>query len=230
MPTLFDSGAGFDRPAVLVAPGVAHLPGWLPVSEQERLVSQARAIARSVAGTPLAMHRPVVGTGQMSAYILSLGRYWRTRPYGYVRSLGGVDVPAVPPEYGRLARAALSAASGVAEELAPWADGAFRAETALVNYYPSGASMGLHVDANEVSEAPVVSLSIGDEAVFRMGNVHGRTRPWSDVTLMSGDLVVFGGPARRAYHGVPVVRDGTAPAGCGLCEGRINITIRQVGL
>lgn len=230
MSTLFDAGFGFDRPAVRIAPGVAHLPGWLPVQAQSALVSQAREIARSVAGTPLAMHRPKVGTGQMSAYILSLGRYWRTRPYGYVSGLGGVSVPPVPAEYGSLASAALPAAASVAAELSPWSGGSFRAETALVNYYPPGASMGMHVDANEESEAPVVSLSIGDEAVFRMGNVHGRTKPWSDVTLMSGDLVVFGGPARRAYHGVPAVRDGTAPAGCGLHEGRINITIRQVEL
>lgn len=234
MPTLFD--AGFDRPARKVAPGVAHLPGWLPLEAQSDLVTQAREIARSVAGTPLAMRRLPVGAGWTKAHILSVGRHWRTRPYGYVTELDGTPVPPVPAEYGELARVAIAAAAEVAPELAPWADGSFRAETALVNYYPPGASMGLHVDANEISEAPVVSLSIGDEAVFRMGNVHGKTRPWTDVTLMSGDLVVFGGPARRAHHGVPVVREGTAPAGCGLREGhggprgRINITVRQVEL
>ena len=88
--------------------------------------------------------------------------------------------------------------------------------------------MGLHVDAMEEAAAPVISLSIGDEALFRMGNTEGRTRPWDDVTLMSGDLLVFGGPARWAYHGVPRITPGTAPAGCGLREGRINVTMRQV--
>ncbi len=231
MSTLFDDGLA--RPAARVAPGVAHLPGWLPVADQRRLVDQARQIARSVTGTPLAMQRLSVGTGWTSAHILSVGRHWTTRPYRYVSELDGVKVPPVPAAYGELARAALVAAASVARELEPWADGSFRAEAALINYYPPGSSMGLHVDANEVSEAPVVSLSIGDEAVFRMGNTAGRSRPWSDVTLMSGDLVVFGGSARRAYHGVTEVRDGTAPPGCGLREGRagrINITIRQVEL
>jgi alkylated DNA repair protein (DNA oxidative demethylase) len=80
----------------------------------------------------------------------------------------------------------------------------------------------------EESPAPVVSLSIGDEALFRMGGTEGRSKPWDDVLLMSGDLLVFGGPARRAYHGVPRIHPDTAPTGCGLRKGRINVTIRQV--
>ena len=88
--------------------------------------------------------------------------------------------------------------------------------------------MGMHVDAFEESPAPVISLSIGDEALFRMGHTEARTRPWDDITLCSGDLVVFGGPKRFAYHGVVRVNDGTLPEACGLSEGRINITIRQV--
>ncbi|WP_460490536.1 alpha-ketoglutarate-dependent dioxygenase AlkB, partial [Corynebacterium nasicanis] len=140
----------------------------------------------------------------------------------------GAHAAPIPPAWTGLAQRALLAAAEVAEELAPWADGSFRAEATLVNYYRPEATMGLHVDANEAADAPVISLSIGDEALFRIGHTEGRTHPWNDVTLMSGDLIVFGGPARRAYHGVPAVRPGTAPAGCGLGEGRLNITIRQV--
>lgn len=210
---LFD--APIPRPAIRIREGVAHVPGFLDLSAQASLVSRARELARRGR-----MERPVVGSGQMSVYILSVGREWRTNPYRYDPS--DLELPAA---WVSLARGALRAAAEVAPELR--AD-LFRPEAALVNYYPPGSSMGLHVDANEESGAPVVSLSIGDEALFRIGHTEGRTRPWDDVTLMSGDLIVFGGPARRAYHGVPAVRPGTAPAGCGIAEGRLNITVRQV--
>ena len=218
MSTLF--GSGLPRPAVRVAPGVAHLPGWLPLAAQTRLVDQARGLARSVAGGPHAMTRPVLSSGRMSVHVLALGQPWPPRPH--------TGIAPVPDNYGELARAGLTAAAQVAGELAPWTDVSFRAEATLLNYYPPDATMGMHIDADEPSRAPVISLSIGDDAIFRMGNTEHRGRPWDDITLLSGDLVVFGGPARRAYHGVPAVREGTAPEGCGVERGRINITIRQV--
>lgn len=224
---LFDD---LPRPAARITDGVAHLPGFLDLGRQRELVTEAREIARSVAGTPVGMERPVLKSGQMSAYVMSLGWHWSTRPYGYVRKVNGRDVPPLPGSYHALAREALAAAADVDPVLAPWAQGRFRPEIALVNYYPPGSRMGMHVDANEESDAPVISLSIGDEALFRVGGTENRNRPWDDVVLMSGDLIVFGGPKRRAYHGVVEVRDQTLPAGCGLKEGRINITIRQKGL
>ena len=71
--------------------------------------------------------------------------------------------------------------------------------------------MGLHQDKDEVSLDPVVSFSIGDACVFRFGNTVNRNRPFTDVDLRSGDLFVFGGPARLAYHGVTKIIPGTAP-------------------
>ena len=90
--------------------------------------------------------------------------------------------------------------------------------------------MGMHQDKDEVSLAPVVSLSIGDACRFRFGNVDSRSRPYTDVELRSGDLFVFGGPSRLAFHGVPEVYPGTAPPGCGLETGRINLTMRVTGM
>lgn len=90
--------------------------------------------------------------------------------------------------------------------------------------------MGMHQDRDEVSRAPVVSLSIGDACTFRFGNPDNRNRPYRDVVLESGDVFVFGGPSRLAYHGVTAIHPGTAPAGCGLAAGRINITLRETGL
>jgi alkylated DNA repair protein (DNA oxidative demethylase) len=90
--------------------------------------------------------------------------------------------------------------------------------------------MGMHQDKDEVSREPVVSLSVGDSCLFRFGNPESRGRPYEDLVLASGDLFVFGGPARLAFHGVMKTYPGTAPAGCGLETGRINITLRVTGL
>jgi len=66
--------------------------------------------------------------------------------------------------------------------------------------------------------------------VFRFGNVASRGRPYTDVELESGDLFVFGGPARLAYHGVPRTISGTGDPRIGLPSGRLNITLRESGL
>ena len=89
--------------------------------------------------------------------------------------------------------------------------------------------MGMHQDKDERSGAPVVSLSIGDTCVFRFGNTESRGRPYTDVELGSGDLFVFGGASRFAYHGVPKVYPGTADPALGL-TGRLNLTLRETGL
>jgi len=86
--------------------------------------------------------------------------------------------------------------------------------------------MGLHQDKDEKAmSAPVVSVSLGDDALFRIG---GNTRrgETSSVNLVSGDVVMFGGPARLAYHGIDRIRPGSSaliPGG-----GRINLTLRRV--
>jgi alkylated DNA repair protein (DNA oxidative demethylase) len=99
-------------------------------------------------------------------------------------------------------------------------------ECCLVNLYRDGAKMGPHRDADEQArDAPVVSVSLGDDAFFRIG---GDTRKDSTqrIKLVSGDVLVFGGPARLAFHGIDRVVAGTStlvPGG-----GRINLTLRRV--
>ena len=99
-------------------------------------------------------------------------------------------------------------------------------ECCLVNLYRGGARMGLHQDKDEQAlAAPVVSVSLGDEALFRIG---GTTRkdPTRSVKLSSGDVVMFGGPARLAYHGIDRIYPDSSsliPGG-----GRINLTLRRV--
>lgn len=99
-------------------------------------------------------------------------------------------------------------------------------ECCLVNLYRGPARMGLHQDKDEQAlSAPVVSVSLGDEALFRIG---GTTRkdPTRSVKLSSGDVVMFGGPARLAYHGIDRIYPDSSsliPGG-----GRINLTLRRV--
>ena len=88
-------------------------------------------------------------------------------------------------------------------------------DAAIVNLYAPGARLGLHQDGEEPSDAPVVTISLGDTCVFRLAGVDRRTGPFTDVVLRSGDLLVFGGANRRIYHGVPKVLDGTGPATSG---------------
>ena len=100
----------------------------------------------------------------------------------------------------------------------------------LINFYSPEARLGMHQDKDERADDPVVSLSIGDACLFRFGNSANRSRPYTDLVLRSGDLFVFGGPSRFAFHGVPRVYPGTADPALGLTEGRLNLTMRVTGL
>lgn len=99
-------------------------------------------------------------------------------------------------------------------------------ECCLVNLYRGTAKMGLHQDKDEKAmSAPVVSVSLGDDALFRIGGT-ARKDPTRSVKLSSGDVVMFGGPARLAYHGIDRIYPGSSsliPDG-----GRINLTLRRV--
>jgi alkylated DNA repair protein (DNA oxidative demethylase) len=88
----------------------------------------------------------------------------------------------------------------------------------------------MHQDKDEMARDPVVSLSIGDTCLFRFGNTSNRGQPCTDVELESGDLFVFGGPSRLAFHGVPKIYPGTGDPATGLESGRLNVTLRVTGL
>ena len=205
-------------------PDVVHITGWLDAAGQRALVEDFRQWARPPAG----LRHPRVPTGHlMSVQSVCLGWHWR--PYVYSMTADDTDgaaVKALPAHLATLARAA------VADAYSPeHADAvAYRPDAAIVNLYGPGAHLGLHQDGEEPSAAPVVTVSLGDSCVFRLAGVDRRTGPFVDLTLASGDLLVFGGVNRRIYHGVPKVFGATAPAGLDLPPGRLSITVRQTGL
>ncbi|MFF0285399.1 alpha-ketoglutarate-dependent dioxygenase AlkB family protein [Streptomyces sp. NPDC005262] len=213
----------FPRPRTVVAPGAVHVPEWLSVERQRELVEACRGWARGP--VPL-RHTVLPGGGVMSVQSVCVGWHWQ--PYRYSRTaddVNGAQVAEFPDWLAELGRAALVEAYGQeysAEVYAP--------DTALINFYDGAARMGMHQDKEERSVAPVVSLSIGDTCVFRFGNTGDRGRPYTDVELASGDLFVFGGPSRFAFHGVPKVRPGTADPATGMSGGRLNVTLRETGL
>ena len=105
-------------------------------------------------------------------------------------------------------------------------------ESCLVNFYRTGAKMGLHQDLDEKDvSAAVIGVSLGDTALFRIGGNFvdgkwGRGGQAASVSLVSGDVIVFGGPTRLAYHGIDRIRPGTSrllPGG-----GRLSLTLRRV--
>jgi DNA oxidative demethylase len=208
-------------PEVLL-PGAVKIAGWLDLDAQRSLAAAFRQWALPPAG----LRHPRVPSGNlMSVQSVCLGWHWE--PYAYSRTADDTDgspVKPLPAELANLARAA------VADAFGPESAASYAPDAAIVNLYGPGAKLGLHLDGEEPSDAPVVTLSLGDSCVFRFAGVGRRNGPFTDVELRSGDLLVFGGPSRRIYHGVPKVKGGTAPDDLGLPPGRVSITLRETGL
>ncbi len=191
------------------------LQGFLTRQEQAQIVAD---ISKLVQKAPL--YRPSMPrTGKpFSVRMSNLGKLgWVSDKTGYryqkTHPETGQEWPEIPDTLQAIWRA-------VAEFGQP-------AEACLVNYYDISAKMGMHRDEDEVNfSAPVVSISLGDTAIFRMG---GATRkgPTQSVKLESGDVVVIGGPARLFYHGVDRILGGSSNLLKG--GGRLNLTLRRVG-
>lgn len=190
--------------------GVRVVPGALDAAGQRAVLDDLRAV---VAEAPL-FHPETARGRKMSVRMTSAGAVgWVTDRRGYryePRHPAGMPWPPIP-----------------ARLLALWSDhagGAPPPDTCLVNFYGEGARMGLHQDCDEAELShPVLSLSIGDDALFRVGNVErgGRTE---SVWLRSGDVAVLEGAARLVHHGIDRIRFGSSallPNG-----GRVNVTMR----
>lgn len=214
----------FPRTRTEVVPGAVHVPDWLSIERQRELVVACREWA---AGPAPMRHTRLPGGGTMSVQTVCLGWHWT--PYRYTRTAvdqGGAEVMPFPAWLADLGRAAVADAY---ED--PEAGAAYAPDAALINFYDQQAKMGMHQDKDERSDAPVVSLSIGDTCVFRFGNTENRNAPYTDIELRSGDLFVFGGPSRFAYHGVVRgTQAGTGDPATGMARGRLNLTLRETGM
>lgn len=228
MTTLFGSElwAEQENPAgtspVELPAGAYYRPGFLTLEQQRWIVARFHEWTRG----PVPLRSAKVRGHEMSVKTVCLGWHWQ--PYRYTRAatdVNGQRVLDFPGWMTDLGRAAIQAATGDTKLATT-----YRPDAALVNFYDEDAKMGMHQDRDEKSDAPVVSISIGDSCNFRFGNTENRNRPYQDLVLESGNLFVFGGPARFAFHGVTKILPGTAPAGCGTDHGRINITLRETGL
>lgn len=194
--------------------GLKYLPGFLERPAQETLVEELRS---AIAEAPLFI--PVMPrTGRpFTVRMANLG------PLGWVSDRSGYRYQERHPATGRPWPPIPRAVLAVWEQVA---DYPHAPEACLVNYYREGAKMGLHRDADEEDfSAPVVSISLGDTAVFRIGGNErgGRTET---LKLASGDVLVMGGASRLRYHGIDRVFSGTSAL---LKDGgRINLTLRRV--
>jgi alkylated DNA repair protein (DNA oxidative demethylase) len=192
-------------------PGFALHPAALARPEQEALVAEVLA---AVEAAP--WYRNTVQGRPMSVENTNLG------PLGWISDDKGYRYVAAHPKTG-------APWPAVPESLlALWdryAGAAQPPDACLVNLYRGEAKLGLHQDRDEAAfTAPVLSVSLGDTALFRLGGLK-RTDPTRSMRLASGDVVVLGGEARLAFHGVDRIIAGSStlvPGG-----GRINLTLRR---
>ena len=204
---------------VIAEQGVTWLKQYLSLGEQQTLVARCREIIDGPAGGYVPTVR---GGGKMRVRMACLGRHWNPLTYKYEATRADYDGAAVPPVPGEFAALAMRAAQD--------AGFTFRPDICLINLYGPDGRMGLHQDKDESPSSisaglPVVSISLGDTARFLFGGLR-RREPVEPILLESGDVFVFGGPARLRYHGVSRIIPGTAPPALGI-EGRFNLTFRQ---
>lgn len=186
--------------------------GYLSLKDQSDLVDELRRVV-----TKAPLFSPLTPSGRkMSVRMTSAGRYgWVSDRRGYryaARHPDGMEWPPIPESVLSIWRELASA------ERDP--------DCCLLNFYDAQAKMGMHQDRDEANfDWPVLSVSLGDDGLFRMGN-ETRGGKTESIWLTSGDVVVMGGEARLKYHGIDRIRAGSST----LLEndGRLNLTLRVV--
>ncbi len=203
-----------SKPHSINGNGLKLVPGYLSSSDQESLLGAVRSV---VAAAPL--FTPVMpGTGKPFSVRMS-----NCGPLGWVSDRDGYRYQPSHPVTGApwppIPERLLRTWSEIAGYRHP-------PQACLINFYDASAKMGLHQDRDEDDfDAPVVSLSIGDTALFRIGGTR-RGDPTRSFKLASGDGLVLSGETRLAFHGVDRIIAGTSNL---IKEGgRINLTLRRV--
>jgi alkylated DNA repair protein (DNA oxidative demethylase) len=212
-----DLFAGLPAPlpaAEAIAEGAMILRGFTR-PEANRLIDTIAAV------DAIAPFRQMVTPGgyQMSVAMTSCGEFgWTTDSRGYryasLDPATGLPWPEMPAIFRDLAGRAAKAAGF----------GGFAPDSCLINRYAIGSKLSLHQDRDEPDRmAPIVSVSLGLPATFQFGGLQ-RSDPISRYRLENGDVVVWGGPARLAHHGIAVLKPGTHPM---TGPYRYNLTFRK---
>ncbi len=193
--------------------GFRFWPGALSASEQADLLARVLAAAEDAP-----FYRPVTPGGRpFSVEMTGMG------PLGWVSDRAGYRYQLTHPVTGAPWPTIPERLTDLWRDLTGWPE---PPDACLVNRYRDGARMGLHQDLDEVDHgAPVLSVSLGDTAVFRIGAAGGG--PTRTVRLASGDICALTGPARLARHGIDRVIAGSSTLTPG--GGRINLTLRRAG-
>jgi DNA oxidative demethylase len=211
---LFESVPDLRPAQEAIAEGAVLLRGFaLPVE------ADVIAALRVIAGSAPFRHMMTPGGHQMSVAMTNCGRVgWVTDRTGYRYDINDPDAgtpwPPMPPVFRELADQAASRAgfSG------------FAPDACLINRYQPGARMSLHQDKDELDlAAPIVSVSLGLPAIFLFGGLKRSDKP-GRFRLRHGDIAVWGGPARLAFHGVAPLAEGEHAV---LGRQRINLTFRK---
>ena len=190
--------------------------GFVGAEEQAQLFA---ALAGVVAAAPPSQHR-TKGGGTFSAALTNCGQvgWWSdTRGYRYVATspLTGLVWPPIPGVFIEFIQRLMAET--------PWPD--FAPDACLINYYTTGAKMGLHQDKDEADFAqPIITVCLGDAADFLVGGFARADKPVA-FRVASGDVLVMGGASRMRFHGVRKVHTGTSPV-AGL-NGRYSLTFRK---
>lgn len=203
-----------NAPAPALPAGFCYLPARFGAAEQALLLAEIRAVIRQA---PLFVPSMPRSGRPLSVRMSNCGSL------GWVSDRAGYRYQTCHPDTGRPWPAIPTRLLTLWDELAP---GVPSPEACLINFYGPDARMGTHKDADEEHKtAPVVSVSLGSNAVFHIGGLARADRKHR-LILRSGDVVVLGGEARFAYHGVDRIEPGTSallPEG-----GRLNLTLRRV--
>ena len=196
------------------------VPGALVLRDFATLSAESLLLAVQSVADRSPFRRVVTPSGKsMSVEMTNCGSYgWTSdhRGYRYEKTdpKTGIEWPTLPAEFEIIAKSAAQRAGYLG----------FEPDVCLINRYETGSSMGLHQDRDERDfTQPIVSVSLGLSIRFRMGgdSRRGKTRA---TTLCHGDVVVFGGPARLAFHGVGKLSNGFHPL---TGTSRINLTFRR---
>ncbi len=204
----------FDEPAETLAPGATLLRGFVAEEEADVL----RAIDAVVAEAPF-RRMTTPGGHVMSVAMTNCG------DVGWVTDRRGYRYDPIDPESGK----PWPPMPAVLRDLARRAAGvggypSFDPDGCLINRYEPGAKLSLHQDKDEKDlDAPIVSVSLGLPATFQFGGLR-RDDPKRKIPLEHGDVVVWGGPSRLAYHGILTLKKGEHPL---LGAFRVNLTFRK---